>query len=259
MKAGSTPAASIALRPRLGWTVIRVNFPAEAEWTQARRPATRNPVSSKCATGAAVTARRIVSSAGPSAPVTRRVMAVTVSGARVTPNSSARTWPVRSRDRKCPCHRYVPIAVSRGPYCTGAVTPAGAAAPVTVPQPQRREMSWCSVTTGRAGGTSVTCRRITPASPAPARLSPHAGHCSGSCAITSSGAAVNSSVAPGCPFGRPGLRPLLPRSDRVGGLAGPSCDGGFEEFREFCPTRARSSATSAASAVTCPRSTSSCA
>ena len=39
----------------------------------------------------------------------------------------------------------------RGPYCTGAVTPCGAAAPVVVPHPQRREMSWCSTTRTRQG------------------------------------------------------------------------------------------------------------
>ncbi len=33
------------------------------------------------------------------------------------------------------------IAVIRGPYCTGAVTPSGASARVVVPQQQRRAMS----------------------------------------------------------------------------------------------------------------------
>ena len=33
------------------------------------------------------------------------------------------------------------IAVIRGPYCTGADTPSGAWALVTVPHPQRRLMS----------------------------------------------------------------------------------------------------------------------
>ena len=49
-KTGSTPAASIACRPLFGWTVISAYLPADAEWTQASFPATRNPVSSKCAT-----------------------------------------------------------------------------------------------------------------------------------------------------------------------------------------------------------------
>jgi hypothetical protein len=33
------------------------------------------------------------------------------------------------------------IAVIRGPYCTGAVTPSGAAPHVVVPQAQRRAIS----------------------------------------------------------------------------------------------------------------------
>jgi hypothetical protein len=37
-------------------------------------------------------------------------------------------------------------------------------------------------------------------------------------------------VAPGCPVGRPGLRPDLPRSDLGAGLTRPSDEGGFEEF-----------------------------
>jgi hypothetical protein len=52
-------------------------------------------------------------------------------------------------------------------------------------------------------------------------------------------------VAPGCPFGRPGLRPDFFRSDFGDGLPSPSDDGGFEEFFEFCRTRAARSATCA--------------
>src|SRR5437870_3393385 len=59
------------------------------------------------------------------------------------------------------------MAVIRGPYCTGAVTPAGAGPQVVTPQPQRRAMSWWSVTLllpkmssaqvkRHAGGYSVT-------------------------------------------------------------------------------------------------------
>ena len=43
-------------------------------------------------------------------------------------------------------------------------------------------------------------------------------------------------LVPSCP---PGLRPLLFRSDRRGGgLSSPSLDGGLEEFRGVCLTRA---------------------
>ena len=48
----SIPAASMPCLPRLGWTVTSTNLPADAEWTQARFPATRNPVSPECVTSA---------------------------------------------------------------------------------------------------------------------------------------------------------------------------------------------------------------
>jgi hypothetical protein len=43
---GSTPIASIAFLPRLGWTMSRVYLPVRAQCTQASFPSTRNPVSS---------------------------------------------------------------------------------------------------------------------------------------------------------------------------------------------------------------------
>jgi hypothetical protein len=58
------------------------------------------------------------------------------------------------------------------------------------------------------------------------------------------GCSASSIVAPGWPFGLPGLRPDLPRSDFGDGFAGPSDDGGFDEFREFVFTWAARSATS---------------
>jgi len=46
---------------------------------------------------------------------------------------------------------------------------------------------------------------------------------------------------PGCP---PGLRPLPRRNDLGAGVVnGESDDGGFDEFCEFCPSRAINSAT----------------
>ena len=91
-------------------------FPAEAEWTQASFPATRNPVSSKCATSAAATAARIASSGAPSAPAIRVTIPATAPGETGTPNSSAIAWQVRFRDRNCPCHKYAHAAAIRGPY-----------------------------------------------------------------------------------------------------------------------------------------------
>src|SRR5258708_28610556 len=144
-KNGSTPPASIACRPRLAWTVISANLPDDAEWTQASFPATRNPVSAKAARPAVTSALRIASSGAPSVPAIRLTIPATAPGDTGTPNSSLTASHVRPRDRNCPCHRYAHAAVTRGPYCTGAVTPAGAAPGVTVPQQQRRALTSCPV------------------------------------------------------------------------------------------------------------------
>jgi hypothetical protein len=123
-----------------------------------------------------------------------------------------------------------------------------------VPQPQRRPVIWCSMTTARASGASVTCRRTTPASGAPASPAAHDEQQAGSCRTTSSGWSLNCIVTPGCPFGRPGLRPDFPRSDFGAGFARPSDDGGLELFCEFCPSRAARSATCASSPAARSRS-----
>jgi hypothetical protein len=168
--------------------VISVYFPDEAEWTQASLPATRNPVSSKCATGTAISAVRMASRQPPSEPATRWTMPATAPGETGTPNNSLTAWQVRCRDRNCPCHRYAHAAVIRGPYCTGAATPAGAAPAVTVPHEQRRTTSRCSVTKARMSpGRSTTWRRAVPVTGAPDRPAPQPAHRPGSCQMTSSG------------------------------------------------------------------------
>jgi hypothetical protein len=57
-------------------------------------------------------------------------------------------------------------------------------------------------------------------------------HFAGRCRTFSSGCSVSFIGAPGWPFGLPGLRPDLPRSDFGVGLAGPSDDSGLLELRE---------------------------
>ncbi len=64
---------------------------------------------------------------------------------------------------------------------------------------------------------------------------------------------LNCIVTPGCPFGRPGFRPVFARSDLGAGFASPSDDGGFELFFEFCPAFAARSATCACSPATSSR------
>ena len=131
------------------------------------------------------------------------------------------------------------IAVIRGPYSTGAVTPSGALPQVVAPHAQRRATSWCSITSSTIVGRSRTCRRSMPTSAAFARLAPRPPHPPGSCRLRSFGLWASAKVDPECPGCPPGLRPLLRRSDVGAGLANcESDDGGFDEFRLLCPSGA---------------------
>ena len=143
----------------------------------------------------------------------------------------------------------------RGPYCTGAVTPSGACAFVSQPHPHLTVSIWCSVVTALTGGMSMTCLRSTAVTGAFPRDFPQQPHFAGRCLTFLSGCSDSSIVAPGWPFGRPGLRPDLPRSDFGDGFAGPSDDGGFDEFREFVFTWAARSATCDCSPASASRST----
>src|SRR5436190_10521813 len=145
--------------------------------------------------------------------------------------------------------------MTRGPYCTGAVTPSGARAFVSQPQPHCTVSSWCSVVTAFTGGMSMTCRRSTAVTGALFRDFPQQEHLAGRCFTVLSGCSDNSIVAPGWPFGLPGLRPDFPRRDFGDGLAGPSDDGGLLEFREFVFTWAIRSATCDCSPASASRST----
>jgi hypothetical protein len=109
-----------------------------------------------------------------------------------------------------------------GPYWTGAVTPSGACAFVSKPHPHFTVSIWCSVVTAFTGGMSMTCRRSTAVTGALFRDFPQQPHRAGRCRTFLSGWSDSSIVAPGWPFGRPGPRPDLPRSDFGAGLASPS-------------------------------------
>jgi len=88
----------------------------------------------------------------------------------------------------------------------------------------------------------------------PSRGFPQQPHRAGRCRTVWSGFPLSCIVAPGWPFGRPGLRPDFPRSDFGAGFASPSDDGGLDEFRELDCTRAARSATCDCSAARCSRS-----
>ena len=100
----------------------------------------------------------------------------------------------------------------------------------------------------------MTCLRSTAVTGAFLRDFPQQPHFAGRCLTFLSGCSDSSIVTPGWPFGLPGLRPDLPRSDFGDGLAGPSDDGGFAEFREFAFTCAARSATCDCSKASCSRS-----
>ena len=65
--------------------------------------------------------------------------------------------------------------MTRVPYCTGAVTPAGKAARVRLPQATHRQAcARCSVTiNGRGSGRSNTCRATWSVAIAAVNAAPH--------------------------------------------------------------------------------------
>ena len=69
--------------------------------------------------------------------------------------------------------------------------------------------------------------------------------------MISSGSGTCRNVDPGAPGCLPARRPDLVRNDFGGGLARPSDDGGFDEFRELSPNRRSNSATRAVNAAIC--------
>lgn len=159
-KAGRIPAASVASVPRRRCTLRCTNIPVEAECNQCNRPAVRNPVSSKNANGAPATRPATMRPNVSRVFAQRRIQLATVATATGAPNRSASARAVRSLDRNCPCIRYTPAAASRGPYCTGAATWAGAVARTLVPQGHLTASSRCSVTSKRSSsGRSKTWRR----------------------------------------------------------------------------------------------------
>ena len=102
---GRMPIASIACLPRRGWTMSRVYLPVRAQCTQARRPSTRNPVSSDPATSLAAICLRTCSRNPSSRPAARAVSAATVPDEHAMPNSSPSASAVRSLERNCPACR----------------------------------------------------------------------------------------------------------------------------------------------------------
>jgi hypothetical protein len=127
----------------------------------------------------------MTAAAGETSPAILRACAASAPGDGAQPNISASAAHARLRERNCPCHRYVPSAATRGPYCTGASTPCGAPALVRSPQLGHSiSIIWCSVTSAFTGGISVTCRRSTPVSRAPSSPAPQLRQADGACRST---------------------------------------------------------------------------
>ena len=140
----------------------------------------------------------------------------------------------------------------RAPYCTGALTPSGNSAPVTVPQARHwQACAPCSVSTsGFGSGRSNTWRAAKPVLSSRAGGSPQPEHVCGWWSSILSGLADCRSVSPLWPFRPPNL--LLERSRRLRARVGffkPSLDGGLELLALFKPGRRSSSAIRAFSAA----------
>src|SRR6266545_1560226 len=137
-----------------------------------------------------------------------------------------------------------PVEAPRGPYCTGASTPAGASPRVRCPHTHSRSTSWCSVTSMRIGGRSNCWRRSTAVIGRPVSEHPQPVHGPGSCTTSCFGLATCRSVVPSWPCCPPGLRPVFLRNDLGfgAGLANPSDDGGLLELPESAANRASNSA-----------------
>jgi hypothetical protein len=89
-----------------------------------------------------------------SAAVTRTELTQPVEG-RAPVRSAIKAW-VRATGMCWNTSRYTASARRFGPYTAAAPIPAGAAATVVVPQPQRRLCSRCSTTVGVMVGMSCT-------------------------------------------------------------------------------------------------------
>src|SRR3954467_1832660 len=131
------------------------------------------------------------------------------------------------------------------PYCTGAVTPAGKAARVCLPQAaQRQACARCSVTvSGRGSGKSNTCRATWSVAIAAVNAVPHVAQAGGEWSTVVSGVSVRRRVSPGWPGCPPvclpdGCRRLPIR----GGFVSPSLDGGLPLLPLFSPRRRSNSA-----------------
>jgi hypothetical protein len=110
------------------------------------------------------------------------------------------------------------------------------------------------------GGRVKDLAALHPGDRPPARPAPQPAQAAGSCGTGRAGTGTWTSAEPRRPPRPPGLRPLLFRNDRGGGLPSPP-EGGLEEFREVCASRAsisliRSSAAASSScaAASSPRS-----
>jgi hypothetical protein len=135
------------------------------------------------------------------------------------------------------------IAVTRGPYCTGAVTPsrAGTAGGDPAAAAARDQLMLDHPNRHRGQVEHLpplhpnlrTDGQVRTTADTRARLIPHP--------LVRVGCA---NVDPGRPCCPPGLRPLLRRNDFGSGLTnGKSDDGDLDEFRLFCSNRRVNSAT----------------
>ena len=227
----------------LACTVNSANFPAEAEWTQASFPAARNPVSSKCSTSAGDQIPGDRGQRGREEP--RRSSARRRRARRARIDYMSDSAGHRSPDRNCPCDRETPVPILRGPGMGPARPRRPGPGPSSVNCIAHFTVSSCvlgPVDRFHRRDVDDPARRSTAVTGAFFMDFPQQEHFACRCRNFWSGSSDSSIVAPGWPFGRPGLRPDLPRRDFGDGLAS-LCDDGGLELREFASTWATRSAT----------------
>lgn len=133
----STQQHLVTWRPRVACAPYPVRVAVLAACSQCRRPATRCPVSSKCTTGAAVTAAAICSTAGVSVRRAAAMRAWIVPGDIAHPHRAPSTARIRSIGSSGYRVGYTAAALIVGPHCTGRSTPSGNAPRCHWPQAQR--------------------------------------------------------------------------------------------------------------------------
>ncbi len=148
---------------------------------------------------------------------------------------SAIAAQARSRDRNCPCHRYAPERGGPRPVLHRRGHPGRRVRPGHRPAPAAPADH---LVLGDLGPHRRDLRHLPPDHPRlrrPVQAPPHPAAAGRHVPDHASGRSLSCIVAPGCPFGLPGFRPVFLRSDFGAGFASPSDDGGLRGVLRVLP------------------------